>query len=222
MKKISTALAGLAVALPALLASSPAAAQAYVEAMGKRTCDCIGKIDQGSGNLRGEKLKMQLGLCMLQSITPDDVPKLKRDYNFTPAKMAEAEGAQFGRVLGMQMATQCPQMLMRAAEDMEGDKQAISEGSGQGVVQRVETTGVVTITLRESNGSTQRYTWLFPASGNADLPGSYANLVGQSLRVRYEARELFDPRIGEFRKVRVITQADRVNEAAQQPGVKTP
>ncbi|TXH39576.1 MAG: hypothetical protein E6Q92_09210, partial [Burkholderiaceae bacterium] len=69
MKKISTALAGLAVALPALpalLASSPAAAQAYVEAMGKRTCDCIGKIDQSSGNLRGEKLKMQLGLCMLQ------------------------------------------------------------------------------------------------------------------------------------------------------------
>lgn len=221
MNKISTALAGLAVAVPFLLAGSPASAQAYVEAMGKRTCDCIAKIEQ-SGNLKGEKLKMQLGVCMIQSITPDDVPKLKRDYNFTPAKMADADGEQFGRVLGIQMASQCPQSLMRVAEEMETDKQATGEGSSQGVVQRVETTGVVTITLREPNGGTQRYTWLFPAPGNADLPGSYANLVGQSLRVRYVARELFDPRIGEFRKVRVITQADRVSEAAQQPGLKTP
>ena len=157
--------------------------------MGKRTCDCIGKIDQGSGN-SAAKLKIQWA-CERFTNRSMTCPS-SGDYNFTPAKMAEAEGAQFGRVLGMQMATQCPQNADARRRKHGG---ATSRPSQPGAAARCGAAcrdhRVVTITLRESMAARSATPGRSQHRATRRLPGSYANLVGQSLRVRYEARELF-------------------------------
>lgn len=43
-------------------------------------------------------------------------------------------------------------------------------------------------------------------SSTIDLPSNYQSLLGKSTTITYESKDIFDPKIGEYRRFKVMTQ----------------
>jgi hypothetical protein len=39
-----------------------------------------------------------------------------------------------------------------------------------------------------------------------DLPNTYASLAGKPVEVKYEIKDVFDPKVGDYRQLRVLTE----------------
>ncbi|MBC3934654.1 hypothetical protein [Undibacterium rugosum] len=193
MKKLIFALFMSIVMTPTL------AQQDYMEAIANRSCTCIEKIPRKGINK--EALTMQLGVCIMQSVTPADREKILADYKVDLFDIERKGQEKAGAIIGTRMAAACPGPITTLYSMIKDTVTDIS-----GTVQKIETEGYVSLIIKDTQGKTHKVVWLSPTKGNLDLPAQYTGMTGKMVTARCEVKEIFDPRIGEYRPMKIITE----------------
>ncbi|HMC97309.1 MAG TPA: hypothetical protein VKG92_06650, partial [Flavobacteriales bacterium] len=96
----------LFITLLVVLTSLRMSGQDVVDKIAIGTCTCIHGLDSIADT---EERNMRMGVCMLQEAGPY-AKELKKKYGLDLSKFDE-EGEEFGRVVGIRMATHCPDLL---------------------------------------------------------------------------------------------------------------
>ncbi|CAN5127420.1 hypothetical protein BH11PSE11_BH11PSE11_38520 [soil metagenome] len=169
-------------------------AQEYLDRIGQKTCECVGKIGEGDSR-ETKKLHLMMGLCIIQSINADEKKRLQSDFGLD----FQTDQEKIGRKIGEVMMTQCPTSLVKILSTNSSE-------SISGVVTKLENESFVVLHVKEKSGAVSKFIWLSPIESVVDLPSSYQNLLGKSVEIQFEPRPLFDPKIGEYRSFKVLTK----------------
>lgn len=180
------------------LSSMSVYAQDYVDGIAKRSCECVGKIP--STGTKDQKT-MQAGICILKSFEAEDKAKFKKDFGLDIGDFSR-DGREIGMKIGVQMATQCPDLVMRMSSDI-GDAR---ESDITGTITKIETDPFVVFSVKDKNNVGQKILWLTSIVSPIDLPNNYQSLLGKTTTITYETKDIFDPKIGEYRRFKVMTQ----------------
>lgn len=182
-------------------------AQDYIDKITLATCDCLSKI---SDTTNYETLTMKMGLCMFEVAGPYK-KQLKKDYDINLDKIDENSGESLGKLIGMKMASVCPDKLMKIynhtkKEEIEEDKKLESIGT----VTSIEKENFVVFSVFDNSGKSMKFYWLAPLESNIDLANNYKTLLDATVKIKYSQQEYFDPKINEYRNFNVIEKLDKV------------
>ncbi|MFZ6873579.1 hypothetical protein ACO0LF_16095 [Undibacterium sp. Di27W] len=172
-------------------------AQDHVENVAKKTCECVEKIPQ---DLQKDGAYAQVAVCMFQSFNKQEKEFFQKEFNlsFTNGK----DGEKIGSILGASMMTQCPNVIMKMSTVLN---KGVVSGTAAGVISKIDSDFFVMFSLRERNGVTSKFIWLNQIPSKIDLPNTYQSLLGKNVEFKYESRDIFDPKIGEYRQFKVLT-----------------
>ena len=180
--------------------------QDYLTEITSQTCECADKI---SDTLSTDDYNIQLGLCMIESSIPYK-KKIKKDYNIDLDNLGQNQGEaeQLGQIIGMKMAGICPTTLSKlTAKNYETTETAEPIGKSiEGSITDINSDFFVTFSLKDYAGKTSKMYWLEFIKSDIDLPTSYKMLLGKEVKIMYKEAEYFDPKISEYRLVKVITE----------------
>jgi len=180
--------------------------QDYMDKIAIASCQCLENV---SDTLTPDAYNMKLGLCMLEASVPYK-KQLKKDHNIDFSKI-DTQGEELGELIGMRMATHCPEGLLKIAAlyndntVTEIQEEPIGE-LAQGMVIKVENEFFVTFTLKGDDGKTTKYYWLTYPESNQELPASYKDLMGINVTITYTAQNFFDPKIQDYRPFNIISK----------------
>jgi hypothetical protein len=186
--------------------------QDYMDKIAIASCECI---DNVSDTIPTDQFNMELGLCMLEASMPYK-KQLKKDHGINFDKI-ESQGEKLGRLIGIKLASTCPNSLMRMVKkvnpelDFEEDEEIADdyeEMFTEGTVERVETEMFVVVSVKEANGKISKYYWLSFVESDFDLTNNHQGLVGKTVTISYDEYEFFDPRLKEYRVFNVINALD--------------
>ncbi len=185
--------------------------QDYLDKIAQSSCECLDKV---ADTLSSEAYNMKLGLCMLEASVPYK-KQLKKDHNIDFSKIDE-QGEELGSLIGMRMATVCPEGLLKIAamyKESKGDGEAenfedITGNKASGVVIKVETDFFVTFSVKDNEGKINKYYWLGFPDSNQELQYSYKDLLAKNVNIVYTPQDFYDPKIEAYRQFNVITRID--------------
>lgn len=167
----------------------------YMKDIATKSCECLNSVNlEGKGS---EQFNMELGLCMIQAAQPYE-KELLRDYKIDFAKI-DQQGEELGRIIGMKMATVCPQDLMVIASRLESDDIKSNDVSSNseitGKITGIQEKDFVTFIVRDNKGNMKRLLWMAPIK----LYGKYGNLsrdyklfLSERATITYDTQEYFD------------------------------
>ncbi|MGE0638168.1 MAG: hypothetical protein AB7G44_07335 [Bacteroidia bacterium] len=184
--------------------------QDYLDKIAQSSCECLDKV--GDTTLTTDAYNMKLGLCMLEASVPYK-KQLKKDYNIDFAKIDE-QGEELGALIGMRMASHCPEGLLKIAamynDGTEGtvEEEEYTDNSASGVVIKVETEFFVTFSVKDDAGKISKYYWLSFPDSNQELQYSYKDLLAKNVTINYTPQDFFDPKIEAYRQFNVISRID--------------
>ena len=104
--------------------------QDYMDKIAVASCECI---DNVSDTIPTDQFNMELGLCMLEASMPYK-KQLKKDHGINFDKI-ESQGEKLGRLIGIKLASTCPNSLMRMVKkvnpelDFEEDEEIADENN---------------------------------------------------------------------------------------------
>lgn len=182
-------------------------AQDYIDKISVETCDCISKI---SDTVNSKSLTMKFGLCMFDAAGPYK-KQLKKDYGINLDNIDENAGESLGKLIGMKMASSCPDKLMKIynsskKEEIIEDKKMESIGK----ITAIEKENFVVFSVFDNSGKSMKFYWLAPIESNIDLANNYRTLIDATIKIKYSQKEYFDPKISEYRNFNVIERLDKV------------
>lgn len=190
------------VALGAALTAAPAMAEDYLDTAAKSACECAERIP---GTANANEVKMHAGVCMIRAVVPFK-EQLRADHGVdldNPRKDSERLGA----LVGARMTQHCPALMVRLARAAApGDAGQTVEFTVEGTVTRVEKEPFVILTVQDGDGRTVKLWWLQSVPSGIDFVNTYESLAGRRLKVSYQPRDFFDPRISDYRKFNVISR----------------
>ncbi len=183
-------------------ALQPVIAQDVLDILAEDACDCISKKDTDEMSM--EDLQMQLSMCLMESVGNNQEAFQKQYGDFNPSDQAAMQ--EFGQQVGMKMVTKCPQVMMKMAGNAQAPPQAAPPGSAPsqpagsltGTFQGVSGDEVAVLTIKESNGRTQKLLWLDYFKGSDRLMEDPAALKGKTVKVEFETIEVYAPQAKEY------------------------
>ncbi len=187
----------------------PALSQDYMNIITDQACECLKNIPD---TVDTERYSMELGLCIIQAAIPYQ-KQIKKDYNIDLDRI-ELYGEDLGRLIGMKMASQCPERLIKTAEKMNSSKTQTPEVADLkiiGVVKSIDNNMFVIFSVQDDTGKITKLYWLGFINSNIELTNNYSELVGKEVTFTYRTEDFFDQRIKEYRQFYIITGL-QVNE----------
>lgn len=198
----------------ALILLSPylAHAQDYLQEIAEKSCKCIEERVGPSGVDKAdmEALTMQMGLCMIEVAQPH-AKKLKKDHGIDFAQI-DRDGEKLGTLIGLRMATVCPQTLLRmtqASTEAEAEAVEIATKSFEGTVVSVSDDQFVVFNVDDAQGKRYRFLWLDHFRSDLGVEDNFRNLVGTKVHVSYQEVEFFEPKLREYRTFNVVRAMNR-------------
>jgi len=176
--------------------------QDYMDIVAKKTCKCMDSI---ADTLDTQTMYLQVGVCMFSAAGPYK-KQIKKDYGIT-FDGSEGEGEKLGSIVGVKMASICPEKLIAMSNKAQSKKMPeTTRGtySVNGEITNVSKDFFVVFSVKDSDGNTAKYIWLNNIEGDLDLVNNYEKLNGQKVDISYNRVNFFDPRIGEYRLFNVI------------------
>lgn len=185
--------------------------QDYLDKIAQSSCECLDKV---ADTLSSEAYNMKLGLCMLEASVPYK-KQLKKDHNIDFSKI-DTQGEELGALIGMRMATHCPEGLLKIAamynesqdDDAAENFEDITANKASGVVIKVETDFFVTFSVKDDEGKISKYYWLGFPDSNQELQYSYKDLLAKNVNIVYTPQDFYDPKIEAYHQFNVITRID--------------
>lgn len=146
---------------------------------------------------------MRLGICMIEASMPYK-KQIKKDFDINLDKI-DTEGVKLGRMLGVKMASVCPNTMVKMTQKVKGQTAPTKAAqTSMGTVTKIENDFFVVVSLKDEVGKITKYYWLTFIDSQVDLANSYSTLMGKSLSIDYEPQEFFDPKLREYRQFFVI------------------
>jgi len=180
-------------------------AQDYMDKITLQTCDCVKNVKD---SLNEDRMFLELGLCMIKAAEPYK-KQLKKDYNINFDNI-DKEGEALGKLIGMRMATNCPDVLMKMTEQANRKKPETTQETFSGRVTKIEKDFFVIFTVNYE-GKALKFYWLTNAESNIDLIDQYSQLFDKDVKVKYQVNLLFDPKIGDYRNFNVIEKIEQLS-----------
>lgn len=191
------------------LISIHANSQDLLEKVTKEVCTCIEAKKESLSDISSEKLKVQLGLCILSSYSAHE-----KEINSKYGKIMEDEKAmdKFGEEVGMKMITVCPETLMAIAGAVgdEDTKAAVEEEklSVEGKITEIKNEQFTSVVVKDKNA--RLYTFLvLNYFETASLITGNEIKKEDNVVVYYSDIELYDNKTKEFRFFKVISGIEK-------------
>ncbi len=183
------------------LVLSQAGAQDCLDIIAEKTCECLQDLPD---TLDTDQFNLRLGLCMLEAAMPFE-KQLRKEYGIN-LEMIDVEGERLGRIIGLRLATNCPEGLELITR-MNSDEPETEDpviGSVMGEVLAIDDQAFVVFSIKEQTGRISKYFWLTLITADDQLIYTYPSLVGRTVNISFEQKEFFDPRIAEYRTFNII------------------
>jgi hypothetical protein len=173
----------------------------------QKSCECLSKIDTA----KTENIDIELGLCMISASSPYS-EELKKDHNIDMAKI-DQQGEDLGRLIGMKMASVCPESLMILAEKMDEKSQEKSTEANtfEGKITGINEKLFIEFVSKADNGKDTKFYWLNYVDSNIKMMLGYKTLLGKYVKITYSSEEFFDPTIEDYRNYNVILTLDQID-----------
>lgn len=191
----------------------------YMDRITEQSCQCVENLPD---SMTSNALTMQFGLCIINAAKPYR-QEIKRDYGIDTDDIF-INGEKLGQIIGMEMATTCPDLLIHITTRMLDDENSyVSErlyGSDEmdldeyedfdfyssiyAKITAIDTELFYVFTVRDQGGKSVKLYWLDPFLSDVDIQENPNNFIGQSFNFEYEELEFFDPKLNEYRNFRII------------------
>jgi len=183
-------------------------AQEIIDVVTQEVCTCIETQKAKFSALPPDKLKVQLGLCMIGGYTAHK-DKVMAAYG----NVMENEEAmnKFGEDIGMKMITVCPETLMSiaGAADTSGEITSSAEVlSIEGKVTEIKNEQFTTILVKDKNGRVYSFIVLNYFDSASLIIGDELK-KNASVAIKYSEVELYDNKAKEFRFYKVISGIEK-------------
>jgi hypothetical protein len=181
-------------------------AQDVVEKITIKACECMLSVDT---TLNADAQEEQLGVCILKCASPYK-KELKSKYGINFDLSDKEAMEKVGELVGIQMAKDCPNTLLRLTSITSKTKDDASTGGNEktqlmvGNVTDIQNEQFRTVLFKEINGREQKLLWLeyFP---NAQLlDGDMPTLKTRELKINYIEKEFYNPKIKDYIKYKII------------------
>jgi len=138
--------------------------------------------------------------------------ELKRDYNINLDHIDNKEGQKLGTVVALKMGAICPDGLLKVANINKAiPEQETSEKTMEGIVTNIEDTNFVVFSVKDDLGRLFKFYWLQVIQSDTELTNTYNSLLGKTIKLTYDKKEYFDPKITDYRQYNVISKIENVN-----------
>jgi len=181
--------------------------QEYMNDIAAKSCECLNTL---SDTLEPERFNMELGLCIIDAARPYK-KRLKKDYKIDFDKI-DTQGQELGRIVGIRMATVCPDALLKMANKVNKNKyDDMPVYIVEGQVTAIMDDKFVEFSIKDNLGKISKYYWLTYIESKTDLSADYKTLIDKFVQVAYKSQEYFDARIGEYRTFYIIQKLEIIN-----------
>jgi hypothetical protein len=177
--------------------------QQYMDKIVVKSCECLGKVSEA---LEPQQYNIELGLCMIEASMPYK-KQLKKDYDINLDDI-ETEGEKLGRIIGLKMVAVCPTALVKMTKKNQENKKEESDDTIEGIITNVESDFFVSFHLKDEAGKVMKYYWLTLIETEQELTTSYPSIVGKTVRITFETKDFFDPKIEEYRQFFIIKKME--------------
>lgn len=181
-----------------LIVFTPIFSQEYMDEIVRKTCECVNKIPDSEDK---NKQAMQIGVCMLEASMPYK-DKIKKDLKIDLGNVSR-DAERFGEIIGVKMATVCPDALMKMA-DFDDSEDDVTSREFTGKIVAIDDNKIVEFSVKDSSNRLTKFYWLTFIESNIELTTQYKNLKDKDVNIVYITQEFFDSRIGEYRFFNVI------------------
>ena len=182
--------------------------QDYMDDIATKGCECLKSLPDSLENTR---FNMELGACMIEAAKTYK-KKLKRDYDIDFEKI-DTQGEELGRLVGIRMATICPDILVKAAERSNKSKEEdVAKNIIEGKVTNIIDDKFVEFSIKDENGKVSKYYWLTFIESNVELTNNYKSILDENVRITFFTQEFFDGRISEYRTFNIIQKLEKVDK----------
>ena len=161
-------------------------------------CECIDGMELRSDQ---QSRNMQLGLCIIESAEPYK-DQLYKEYGIDFNYIDGDSGRKLGELIGVRMATLCPNTLMRVSQSEE----QANSGFVVGNIEELKTEQFNILVVTDEDGKKYNFLWLYEFDKSFELLEDTGSLKGAYVEIGYEQAELFDPRINEYRTFLIIRE----------------
>jgi hypothetical protein len=173
-----------------------------MDEIASESCGCLEKI---SDTVSTERFNMEIGLCMMGAASPYK-KRLKKDYDIDFDEIDAKQGEELGRIIGLRMASVCPEGLMKMANRINQEEAAINVSGNvvTGQVTAINDDKFVEFSIRDEFGKISKYYWLTFIESDIQLSTEFKSLKDKFVQVHFITKEFFDARIGEYRTFNII------------------
>ena len=177
-------------------------------------CNCISS--KVGGGISQKEIEVQLGLCIINTYgTYKDRIEKYMNISFEDPTSMEL----FGQEIGMKMITICPDTFMSFAKDMIEDEvesyntsketaPKLTVVSGEAV--KLDNDQFNTLVFKGENKREYKLLWLEYFEGQ-ELLSDVKELKKSMLKVSFENKEMYDPKLKDYRTYKVLRKLEVVN-----------
>jgi hypothetical protein len=212
MKKIITILT-LCFATIAFAQDKKDTKDAVLTEMTEEVCECVSQ--KSSEGLTKEEVEVQLGLCMMKSYG-----KYKERLDkYLVVSLDDANSLEvLGQEIGFKMLELCPDTFMVFAKDLIEDEikeqsNTPSKGSNTAVlgnVVKLTNDQFNIVTFKGENKRVYKLLWLEYFEGQ-ELLSDVKDLKKSKMKVSYESKEMYDPKLKDYRTYKVLRKLEVLN-----------
>ncbi len=169
--------------------------QNMIDTITNETCACISNKDLASFD--AEKLNLELGFCMIESLNRHPEAGEALEVNIYDAESMRKLGEQ----VGTRMAVTCPEVIAKiAAISEEGASNQI-----EGTIAGLEGREFGFLIVEDANGRTHKLLWLRYFKNAEMLMQNPDQVLGERVRVAFEPIECYSPAERDYFERKEIT-----------------
>jgi hypothetical protein len=180
--------------------------QNYIDKIVAKACDSLENIPD-SVSLKDYTSK--LGITLIQISMPYK-QELKRDYKIDLDNLDKSEGEKLGKLIGVRLLSACPKALNRLIQKTQEVNVKAEENQKEitGIVTGIDNSDFVIFSLKDEFDRVYKFYWLQVVKSDIDLMNNYNSLVGKTIKLTYEKKDFFDPKITDYRSFNVIVKIE--------------
>lgn len=177
----------------------------YMQKITQKACECVANLSE-TENISNE----ELGLCMLGEAVKYK-EQLLRDHNINMMNI-DIEGEELGRLIGLRMISQCPDVMMKMVEMTEDDSEEFEETLyiAEGKIKAISKDEFIVFSLKTEDGRTSKFYWLTFIQSDTDLQNDYEKLKGKKVVIEYDIYEFYDTKLKDYRNYNIIESINTV------------
>ncbi|TXG39635.1 hypothetical protein [Seonamhaeicola maritimus] len=175
---------------------------ALLNKIAQETCECVNKKNLNELGISSSQIELEYGLCVMESYGKNKKNADKfLEISFDDEESLESLGVE----VALKMMTYCSEFMMKLAGDYAADEfeEAKNDIVVVGFIANVEKSQFNIIELKDTDNRTQKLLWLEFFEGENQL-SDLGKLKNKKVRVTYQEREMYDPKIGDYRNFKVI------------------